>query len=68
MATGGTEIKRAHCPVCAKLTKVERPAMVWGAGDLIMVVATLGVWAIAKATARSAWRCSECGSKATGQL
>lgn len=68
MATGGTEVKRAHCPVCAKATKVERPAAVWGVGDLVMVLATLGLWVIAKRASRAAWRCAECGSKASGQL
>jgi ribosomal protein L37AE/L43A len=68
MAVGNLQITRARCPVCAKDTKMERPAQVWGMGDLIMVVMTLGLWIIAKRASRPAWRCSDCGSKATGQI
>ena len=67
MATGNMQITRAACPVCAKDTKMERPAQVWGMGDLIMVLMTVGLWAVVKVMSRPAWRCSECGSKAKGQ-
>lgn len=60
---GNIEVSSGRCPHCKELRKLERPSQLWGAGDLLMVVFTLGFWAIAKFMARPAWRCSTCGTK-----
>lgn len=64
MAKGSIEISQIDCGTCGRLTKAERNATVWGVGDLVMVVFTLGLWAVAKlAIGGAPWRCSTCGTK-----
>jgi ribosomal protein L37AE/L43A len=66
MARGNLEVSQQHCPSCGKSVKAERNARVWGGGDLIMVVFTLGLWAVIKlAAGGQAWRCAGCGSLTT---
>ena len=50
------------CRHCMTRVKLERPAMVWGCGDLVMVLLTCGLWALGKILMRPAWRCSVCGT------
>jgi hypothetical protein len=63
MAKGTIEVSSGHCSHCATRTKLERNSLVWGCGDLVMVVITCGFWALGKVLMREAWRCSVCGSK-----
>lgn len=60
---GNVEFSSGRCAHCNELRKLERPSQVWGAGDLIMVLFTFGLWAVVKLMARPAWHCSTCGSK-----
>jgi hypothetical protein len=63
---GNTQVNRRYCPECEKETKCQRNAIEWGAGDLILILCTIGLWVPAKyalAAALNPWRCSDCGSK-----
>lgn len=65
MARGNLQITRRACPSCG-LTKFERNAVEWGAGDLILLVATALFWVPVKLLWNALvnpWRCSTCGSK-----
>lgn len=64
MATGTIETSRGFCPTCKTHTKVERNSMVWGCGDVVMVLFSCGLWVLGRILLRPAWRCSQCGSKA----
>jgi hypothetical protein len=49
-----------------QVRKFEKNAMVWGGGDLVLVLLTWGVWAILKLEfnlAANPWRCSSCGAR-----
>lgn len=59
---GNVEFASGQCAHCGERRKLERPSAVWGAGDLIMIVITIGVWAILKIAMRPAWRCTACGT------
>jgi len=66
MATGNLKISRHYCKCCQKNVKTERSGMVWGCGDLILVVLTLGGWCIIRIVfdgVLNPWRCSECGKR-----
>ena len=65
MAKGTLEISSGHCPHCNTRTKLERNSMVWGCGDLVLVLITCGLWALVRILMRPNWRCSVCGSKAS---
>jgi hypothetical protein len=60
----GTLIGRDFCVACDKHTKFERNQAAWGAGDLLLAVATLGLWGVLKFLINETsnpWRCSACG-------
>lgn len=64
---GNIEFAFFDCVHCASVHRFERPSRVWGTGDRVMAVFTLGLWAIAQMTfAKPAWRCSVCGSMPSG--
>lgn len=55
------------CAKCETVRKFEKNAMVWGCGDLLLVVVTFGVWAVIRFVADlmvNPWRCSVCGTRA----
>lgn len=37
---GSLQVNQCQCPVCRALTKTERSSMVWGFGDLLLIVVT----------------------------
>ncbi len=63
MAVGNIQISRGFCQTCDVETKLERNAQVWGLGDFVLVLCSLGLWVILKLAMKPAWRCSQCGSK-----
>ena len=66
MARGNVMVDQAVCEGCGLLGKFEKNAMEWGAGDLILVVATLLLWVPAKFAIDAVfnpWRCSKCGGR-----
>ena len=66
MATGNLKVSRRRCGQCGTVTKCERTGMVWGCGDIIMVLLTMGLWCIVRIfinAAANPWRCSECGKR-----
>lgn len=63
MSAGNLQTAHGICPEHGP-TKVERNAMVWGLGDVVMVLFTCGLWLAARAACAPAWKCSTCGRKA----
>jgi hypothetical protein len=66
MATGNIKVKNARCKHCNNLVKAERNGMIWGLGDFIMVLLTLGLWAVLRWVSNALsnpWRCSKCGKR-----
>src|SRR5215813_2011364 len=65
MARGAIQVKQGYCPHCGLLTKCERNSLVWGGGDLILIVFSFGGWLVLKLLWNAlvnSWRCSRCGS------
>ena len=73
MAVGNLRVSSRMCATCGTVRKFEKNAMVWGCGDLLLVVVTFGIWVIIRYVADymvNPWRCSVCGQSwrnATGQ-
>lgn len=66
MAAGNIKIASKDCKHCNKRTKFERNSLVWGMGDLIMVLLTAGLYLPFRYlihTFTNPWRCTQCGSK-----
>ena len=71
MAAGNLRVSRRSCRVCGKATKFERNATVWGLGDLIMILCTLGAWVILRGLANGSsnpWCCATCGTPERASL
>ena len=60
---GNSEFNSKYCRSCKQRLKFERPSAVWGVGDLVMVMATCGLWALLRLLSVQPWRCSVCGSE-----
>lgn len=63
MAVGYLQISRGYCRTCNDETKLVRNTLVWGFGDFVLVVISLGLWVALKFAIRPSWRCFQCGSK-----
>ncbi|HEY2092704.1 MAG TPA: hypothetical protein VGJ81_12500 [Thermoanaerobaculia bacterium] len=66
MAVGNIRIASKPCASCGRVQKFERNALVWGGGDLVLVLLTWGAWAILKILINAGtnpWRCSRCGAR-----
>jgi hypothetical protein len=66
MARGNMKVGQRYCATCGKTAKCERNATVWGLGDVVMVLFTLGAWLLLKFAFNAGsnpWRCSECGAR-----
>lgn len=51
---------------CRRTSKFEKNSMVWGCGDLILVVVTFGIWLILRFVFEqfaNPWRCTNCGNR-----
>jgi hypothetical protein len=57
-----SSISRRFCRQCERSTKHERNVTAMGCGDLILVIATCGLWWVVREIAKPKWRCSECGA------
>jgi len=57
------QIKKAFCKTCGKESKFERHVTVMGAGDLVMVILTVGLWLILRHVMIPRYRCHECGGE-----
>jgi hypothetical protein len=67
MAVGNLRVSSRMCATCGTVRKFEKNAMVWGCGDLLLVVVTFGIWIIIRYVADlmvNPWRCSVCGTRA----
>ena len=67
MAVGNLRVSSRTCSTCQTTRKFEKNALVWGCGDLIMILVTFGVWLLLKFgfdLASNPWRCSVCGTRA----
>lgn len=63
---GNTQITSKYCHSCNKQMKFEKNSMIWGCGDLVMVILTFGGWLVIRLIMdffSNPWRCKECGSK-----
>jgi hypothetical protein len=63
---GNVQVSRRPCPQCGREVKAERNSTVWGCGDLVLVLVTLGLWVPirwALGTGSNPWRCAECGTR-----
>lgn len=63
---GNIEICNRWCRYCGGMMKHERNAMLWGAGDLLLMLMTCFISIPLKfllywASGRSSWRCHWCG-------
>ncbi|CAA0121103.1 Uncharacterised protein [BD1-7 clade bacterium] len=66
MAAGNIKVTSKHCKKCNERTKFERNSLVWGAGDLIMVLLTAGLYLPFRFLIHALtnpWRCTKCGSR-----
>jgi hypothetical protein len=66
MAVGNLRVSSRPCSSCGQVRKFEKNAMVWGGGDLVLVLLTWGAWALLKIIinlAGNPWRCSVCGTR-----
>ena len=56
---------RLYCKHCQAHTRHEKKDMVWGCGDLILVLLSFGAWAIIKAALSllAPHYCSQCGAR-----
>lgn len=57
-------IRRQYCGVCNEKTKHERHITAMGCGDLILVIATWGLWLPVRWLFLPSFKCSVCGSGA----
>jgi len=67
MATGNIRKTIKYCDTCMGHSSHERNGMVWGLGDFIMVLFTLGTWVLIRWGMNkffNPWRCSICGNRA----
>lgn len=66
MATGNFRMSRRFCKSCNASKNCQRNGMVWGMGDLILVLLSFGVWVIFKLAFNALlnpWRCADCGAR-----
>jgi hypothetical protein len=59
---------RKFCTCCQHSTKFESNTMVWGFGDLVMLVLTAGAWLVIRGIwdlVGNPWRCATCGTSET---
>lgn len=67
MAVGNLRATSRACGQCGTVRKFEKNSMVWGCGDLVMVLVTFGAWVIVRFIADmivNPWRCLVCGNRA----
>ncbi len=58
-----TQIISRKCRRCRKRTRFERHVTAMGCGDLLLVIATLGLWLILRWLFTPGYRCSICSGK-----
>ncbi len=66
MGRGAPEIGQRYCRTCRTNVPVTRNSMVWGCGDLIMVLVTCGAWLVVRFAhnySTNPWRCQRCGAR-----
>ncbi len=63
---GNVVIQQRWCPGCKHAVAAQRNSGVWGCGDLILILLTVGLWLPIRMTLAgmsSPWRCPQCGSR-----
>jgi hypothetical protein len=63
---GTYKSKQALCQQCGARKRFEKNSMIWGCGDLIMIILTFGIWMVLRFAGDfllNPWRCKDCGGK-----
>jgi hypothetical protein len=50
-----------YCPQCERQTRHDRHVTAMGGGDLVLAIATLGVWLVFRVLYKPEFRCVRCG-------